>query len=141
MLTLVGSGCALVGGFLPWIEATEPSSGIALTKVGIEGHYAMLVDLMAVIAAGIGGFILFRRPVPAAIVVAVTVLALAQLGIVIFVGSNLSRGIVQLQAAGAVANIGPGLYLTGFGAVVAAVGGILAWTARRSRTTIPVLSG
>jgi hypothetical protein len=140
ILTIVGSGCAVVGSFLPWIEATDPSSGITLTKAGIEGHYAMLVDLLAVVAAGIGGFVLFRRPASAAVVLTLTVLALAQLGIVIFVGSNLSHGVVQLQAVGAVASIGPGLYLTGFGTVVAAVGGILAWKERRFRTTIPVLS-
>jgi hypothetical protein len=140
ILTIVGGGCAVVGSFLPWIEATDPSSGITLTKAGIEGHYAMLVDLLAVVAAGIGGFVLFRRPASAAVVLTLTVLALAQLGIVIFVGSNLSHGVVQLQAVGAVASIGPGLYLTGFGTVVAAVGGILGWKERRFRTTIPVLS-
>jgi len=139
ILTIVGSGCAVAGTFLPWIEATDPASGVTLTKAGIEGHYAMLVDLMAVIAAAIGGFALFRRPVPAsgkvAVVISITVLALAQLGIVIFVGSNLSHGVVQLQAAGAIANVGAGLYLTGVGTVVAALGGILRVVANRNRGT------
>lgn len=131
IITVVGSGCAIVGSFLPWIEATDPFSGITLTKAGIEGHYAMLVDLLALIAAGIGGFVLFRRPSSAAVALTLTVLALAQLGLVIFVESNLSNGVVQLQAAGALASIGPGLYLTGLGTVVAGLGGVLAWTRRR----------
>jgi hypothetical protein len=140
IVTVVGSGCAIVGSLLPWIEATDPSSGITLTKAGIEGHYAMLVDLLAVCAAGIGGFVLIRRLASATLALTITVLALAQLGLVIFVGSNLSHGVVQLQAVGAIASIGPGLYLTGLGTVVAMLGGILAWKRRPSRTTIPVLS-
>ena len=139
IVTVVGSSCTIVGTFLPWIEATDPSSGITLTKAGIEGHYAMLVDLLAVIATGIGGFVLFRRPASAAVVLTLTMLALAQLGLVIFVGSNLSRGVVQLQAVGALASIGLGLYLSGLGTVVAVVGGILAWKKRPFRTTMPVL--
>lgn len=139
IVTVVGSSCAIVGTFLPWIEATDPSSGITLTKAGIEGHYAMLVDLLAVIAAGFGGFVLFRRPASAAVVLTLTMLALAQLGLVIFVGSNLSRGVVQLQAVGALASIGLGLYLTGLGTVVAVVGAILAWKKGPFRTTIQVL--
>ena len=100
----------------------------------------MLVDLLAVIAAGIGGFVLFRRPASAAVALTLTVLALAQLGLVVFVESNLSHGVVELQAAGALASIGPGLYLTGLGTVVAGLGGVLAWKRRLLRTTIPVLS-
>ena len=126
IVTLVGSTCAIVGTFLPWIEATDPSSGGTLTKAGIDGHYAMLVDLLAVIVAGIGGFVLLRRTASAAVALTITMLALAQLGLVIFVGSNLARGVVELQAVGAVASLGLGIYLTGLGAVVAMVGGILA---------------
>jgi hypothetical protein len=137
MVTMVGSGCAIVGSFLPWIEATDPSSGITLTKAGIEGHYAMLVDLLALIAGGIGGLVLFRRPVSTAFALTLTFLALAQLGLVVFVGSNLSKGVVQLQAVGAVASLGPGIYLSGLGTVVALVGGILAWRQRPFPTTVP----
>jgi hypothetical protein len=134
IVTVLGCGCAIVGTFLPWIQATDPSSGDTITKAGIEGHYAMLVDLLAVIAGGIGGFVGFRRRASAAVGLTITMLALTQLGLVIFVGSNLARGVVQLQAAGALASIGLGLYLTGLGAVVAAVGGVLALT---KRPTIP----
>jgi hypothetical protein len=132
IITVVGSGCAIVGTFLPWIEATDPSSGMTFTKAGIEGHYAMLVDLLAVIAAGIGGFVLFRPPASDAVALTLMALPLAQLGLVIFVASNLSQGVVQLQAAGATASIGPGLYLTGLGTVVAGLGGALAWKKRPS---------
>lgn len=128
IVTVAGSTCAIVGTFLPWIQATDPSSGDTISKAGIEGHYAMLVDLLAVITAGIGGFVVFRRRASAAVGLTITMLALAQLGLVIFVGSNLARGVVQLQAAGALASIGLGLYLTGLGAVGAVVGGILAFT-------------
>ena len=130
IVTVVASGGAILGTFLPWIEATDPSSGVTLTKAGIDGHYAMLVDLLAAIAAGIGGFVLFRRKASAAVALTLIMLALAQLGLVIFVGSNLARGVVQLQAVGAVANLGLGLYLTGLGSEVAVVGGILALTKR-----------
>lgn len=132
----MGSGCAIAGSILPWIEATDPASGITLTKAGIDGHYAMVVDLMAFIVAAIGGFVLPRRPASIAFVVAIVVLALAQLGLVIFVGSNLARGVVQLQAAGAVASLGFGLYLTALGAIIELIGGILAWTKGSLRTSV-----
>jgi hypothetical protein len=122
----MGSGCAIVGSFLPWIEATDPASGITLTRTGVDGHYAMLVDLLALIAAAFGVLVLVRRRGSTALALLLIAIALSQLGIVIFVGSNLSRGVVQLEAAGAVASIGLGLYVTGFGTVVTAAGGVLA---------------
>ena len=128
--TVAGSACAIVGSLLPWIDATDPASGETFTKAGIEGHYAMLVDLLAAITGGIGGLALVRRRASARFWVAVITLALAQVGLVIFVGSNLSRGVEQLQAAGAVAGIGVGLYLTGLGAAVATAGGILGLRSR-----------
>lgn len=136
IVTVVGSGCAIAGSILPWIEATDPASGITLTRAGIDGHYAMVVDLMAFIVAAIGGFVLPRRPASIAFVVAIVVLALAQLGLVIFVGSNLARGVVQLQAAGAVASLGFGLYLAALGAIIELIGGILAWTKGSLRTSV-----
>jgi hypothetical protein len=135
IVTVVGSGCAIVGSFLPWIEATDPSTGITLTKAGIEGHYAMVVDLMALIAAAIGGFVLFRRSASAAAAFAIVVLAFAQLGLLVFVGSNLSRGVVQLKEVGAVASLGDGLYVTALGAFISMIGGILTWTRGSSWTS------
>ena len=133
---MVGSGCAIAGSFLPWIVATDPATGITLTKAGIDGHYAMVVDLMALIGAAIGGFVVSRQQAPLAVALAIIALALAQLGLVIFVGSNLSRGVVQLQAAGAVASLGFGLYLTAMGAIIELIGGILAWTKGSLRTSV-----
>jgi hypothetical protein len=133
IVTVVGSGSAIAGSFLPWIEATDPSTGITLTKAGIEGHYAMVVDLMALIAAAITGLVSFRRAPTVAAAVAIVVLAIGQLGLVVFVGSNLSRGVVQLKEAGAVASLGYGFYLTALGALTTLIGGILAWAWESSR--------
>ena len=127
IVTLVGCCCAIAGSFLPWIEATDPASGTTFTKAGIDGHYAMLVDLLALIAAVIGGFVILRRTGGAVLSLTLTILAVAQLGLVIFVASNLSLGVVHLQAAGATAGLGLGIYLTGLGAVIALAGGILVW--------------
>jgi hypothetical protein len=126
IVIVIGSCCAIAGSFLPWIEATDPASGTTLSRTGVDGHYAMLVDLLAVIAAALGAMVLVRRRGSIPLALLLTAMALAQLGIVIFVGSNLSRGVVELEAAGAVAGIGLGLYLTGFGAVVTVAGGVLA---------------
>jgi hypothetical protein len=134
-ITVVGAGCAITGSFLPWIEATDPASGTTLTKAGIDGHYAMLVDLLALIAAVIGAFVILRRTAGAAVGLAPTSLAIAQLGLVIFVASNLLRGVVQLEAAGADAGLGTGIYLSGLGAVIAFAGGILMLGNLRFRST------
>jgi hypothetical protein len=135
IVTLVGCSCAIAGSFLPWIEATDPASGTTFTRAGIEGHYAMLVDLLALIAAVIGGFVILRRIGGAGLSLTLTMLAMAQLGLVIFVASNLSLGVVQLQAAGATAGLGLGIYLTGLGAVIALAGGILVWRKLPLRST------
>ena len=58
---VIGSLCAIAGSLLPWIEATDPASGLTLTKAGVDGHYAMLVDLLAVIAAIFAAFVLIRQ--------------------------------------------------------------------------------
>src|SRR6266850_7723396 len=85
VVLMIGSAGAIAGSFLPWIHATDPEAGITLSKAGIEGHYAMLIDLMAVISAGIAGIILLRGSVPPQAAIALTSLALVELGLVIFV--------------------------------------------------------
>lgn len=127
VIVLLGSVGAIAGSFLPWISATDPSVGITLTKAGIDGHYAMLVDLLAMISAGIAGIVVLRGQAPTLVAVILTALALAELGLAIFVGSNLARGVAQLEAAGATAGLGMGLYLTGLGAVIATAGATLMW--------------
>jgi len=136
IVTLVGCCCAIAGSFLPWIEATDPASGTTFTKAGIDGHYAMLVDLLALIAAAIGGFVILRRTRGAVLSLTLTLLAMAQLGLVIFVATNLSLGVVQLQAAGATAGLGLGIYLTGLGAVIALAGSFLVWRKAPLQSTI-----
>lgn len=126
-----GSVCAIAGSFLPWIQATDPAAGITLSKVGIDGHYAMLVDLLAVISAGIAGIVLLRGQARTVVAVTLSALALAELVIVIFVGSNLARGVAQLEDAGATAGLGVGLYLAGLGALIAGAGGAFMWIQSR----------
>ena len=137
-ITAAGSACAIAGSFLPWIAATDPSVGVTLTKVGIDGHYAMLVDLLAVISVGIAGIVLLRGQAPTPVAVILTALALAELGIVIFVGSNLSRGVAQLEAAGATAGLGIGLYVAALGAAIAAAGGAFMWIRSRRLEPSPI---
>jgi len=122
---LVGSLGAMTGTFLPWIQATDPADGVTLTKAGIEGHYAMLVVALAVLTAGASCLALWRRNHVASL----TLLSLgaAQLALEIFVGINLARGVTQLEAAGAAASLGAGLYLSGLGSAAVVVAGILAW--------------
>ena len=131
LVVALGSVCAIAGSFLPWIQATDPAVGITLSKAGIDGHYAMLVDLLAVISAGVAGVVLLRGQAPTAVAVTLSALALAELVIVIFVGSNLARGVAQLEDAGATAGLGIGLYLAGLGALIAVAGGALMWTQSR----------
>ena len=138
VIVLLGSVGAIAGSFLPWISATDPSVGVTLTKVGIDGHYAMLVDLLAVISAGIAGIVLLRGQAPTPVAVILTALALAELGIVIFVGSNLSRGVAQLEAAGATAGLGSGLYVAALGAAIAAAGGAFMWIRSRRLEPSPI---
>jgi len=131
VVVALGSVCAIAASFLPWIQATDPAAGITLSKVGIDGHYAMLVDLLAVISAGIAGIVLLRGQAPTVVAVTLSALALAELVIVIFVGSNLARGVAQLEDAGATAGLGIGLYLAGLGALIAVAGGAFMWIQSR----------
>src|SRR5258706_15560784 len=98
----------------------------------------MLVDNMAAVTAGMAGIVLMRGSGPPQAAIALT-LALAGLGLVVCVGSNLARGVAQLEAAGATAGLGMGLYLTGLGAVIATGGGALMWI--QSRRPIFVSDG
>jgi hypothetical protein len=127
-VALLGSFVAIIGTFLPWIQATDPTEGTTLTKAGIEGHYAMLVVALAVVAAGASVLMFWRRS--AAVAIALVVLGGAQVGLEIFVGANLARGVVQLEAAGADASLGVGLYLSGLGSAGIVAAGLLAWATR-----------
>jgi hypothetical protein len=127
-VALLGSFVAIIGTFLPWIQATDPTEGITLTKAGIEGHYAMLVVALAVLAAGVSLLLLWRRSGP--IAVALMLLGGAQVALEVFVGTNLARGVLQLEAAGAEASLGWGLYLSGLGSAGVVGAGILTWAIR-----------
>ncbi len=128
---LVGSFAAITGTFLPWIEATDPADGVKLSKAGIEGHYAMLVVALAMLTAGSSVLLIWRRS-PA---IALTLISLgaAQVALEIFVGTNLARGVLQLEAAGADASLGAGLYLSGLGSAGIVVAGFLAWATRSQK--------
>jgi hypothetical protein len=90
----------------------------------------MLVVALAVLTGGTSCLLIWRR----ATVIALTLISLgaAQLALEIFVGINLARGVAQLEAAGAAAWLGAGLYVSGLGSACVVVAGILAWRARES---------
>jgi hypothetical protein len=125
LAALAGSCAAVAGTYLPWIQATDPSDGITLTKAGIEGHYGMLVAALAVISACGSAFLLARRS--RAVAIAIVLLGLLQLGIVIFVARNLSAGVVQLEALDANAGLGPGIYIAGLGSIGAVIAAAVAY--------------
>jgi hypothetical protein len=127
---LMGSLGAITGTFLPWIQANDPADGVTLTKAGIEGHYAMLVVALAVLTGATSCLLLRRRTT----VIALTLISLgaAQVALETFVGINLARGVVQLEAAGAAGWLGTGLYVSGLGSAGVVVAGILAWRTQES---------
>ena len=132
-VALLGSFVAIIGTFLPWIQATDPTEGTTLTKAGIEGHYAMLVVALALVAAGASVPLFWRRS--SAVAIALAVLGGAQVGLEIFVGANLARGVVQLEAAGADASLGVGLYLSGLGSAGIVAAGFLEWATRSQESS------
>jgi len=131
VVTLVGCGVAILGTFLPWLTATGPF-GISVSKAGIEGDGKFVVGL-ALVCAALAAFVLLRQPASFGIGLLVFLLGLGQLGLVIWVGSNISNAIASIPSdSPLIASIGPGLYMSGLGAIISGVGGIVAWTTMSS---------
>jgi hypothetical protein len=132
VVTLVGCGIAIVGTFLPWISAIGPF-GISISKAGIDGDGKFVVGV-ALICAADAAFTLLRRPASVAVGLIVFLFGLGQLGLVIWIGSNISNGIASLPSQSLIdASIGVGVYVSGLGAIISAAGGVMAWVAGSGR--------
>jgi hypothetical protein len=119
---LAGCGIAVVGTFLPWISATGPF-GISISRTGIEGD-GKLVAGLALVCAAVAGFAQLGRPATFTVGLVIFGLSVGELGLVIWIGSNLSNAISSLPSGTSIlASLGPGLYMSAIGAVIAGVGG------------------
>jgi hypothetical protein len=128
VLTLVGCTFTIVSAFLPWAERAV--FGISLTGLGVQGE-AILLAVLAAISAGIAVAVLFRRPVVLSVVIALVVLAFAELGLAIWNALSIVHAIGQMQSrAVLIGAIGTGAYGAVLGSLATLAGGILAWPKR-----------
>lgn len=124
VITLGGCIGAIIGTFLPWVPASGPfENGVSRSGIEIDGKF---VTLLALICFGIAAFTLLRRPASLGIGILIFLFGFAELGLVIWVGSNISHAIGG-------AALGAGVYVSGLGAIAAVAGGIIAMTTKKPR--------
>ena len=128
VLTLVGCTFTIVSAFLPWAE--EAAFGISLAGLRVQDA-AILLAVLAVISAVIAVVVLFRRPVVVRVVIALVVLAVAELGLAIWDAVKIVQTIEQMQTRDVlIGAIGTGAYGAVLGSLATLAGGILAPTKR-----------
>jgi hypothetical protein len=119
-LTLFGAFGLLVGAFLPWATIASPLLGLSLSKAGYEGDglftggVGLLLLLGSVISKGKPG----RLYSIAGVVFSVLA------GAILFMDLSSVRGVVSDVGEDVIASVGPGVYVSIVGALLALVGGL-----------------
>jgi hypothetical protein len=128
VLTLVGCTFTIVSAFLPWAE--QAVFGISIAGLGVKAG-AILLAVLAAISAGLAVGVLFRRPAVVIVVIALVVLAVAELGLAIWNAVNIVQAIEQTKShAVFIGAIGTGAYGAVIGSLATLAGGILAGSKR-----------
>jgi hypothetical protein len=131
-ILLAGAVLSVIGCFLPWLRATAPLVG-TVTKSGLSGD-GLVVLAIAGVAALLGIAMLATGKtgwVPALVGVALASLTLV---IVAIDYSDISGRVAKLTSGPVpfAAEVGEGLYLVGFGAIVWAVGSFVSFVRPQS---------
>jgi len=119
-LSLIGAIGLLVGAMLPWATIQSALLGLSVSKAGYEGDgvftgaIGLLLLIGAVVSKGKPG----KR-----YSVATALLALVAFLILAFDLSNVSSAVTD-AGEGLLASVGPGIYVSIVGAILALVGGL-----------------
>ncbi len=122
-IVFVGSVVAVLGELLPWVTASS-QFGVTVSLAGWQTDGIWLGGL-AVLTAGFTGFGLLRDP--SKFVAAILgLLAVAELVLLVWVGSEVGTALKLTQVDLYTEQVGPGIFVSGAGVVVTLIGGIVA---------------
>jgi hypothetical protein len=134
VITLAGCSSTFVAIFMPWVQvaafgASAPAMGIQLAGIPLA--------ILAIVSAGIASVARFRRPATARVAVTLVVLAVLQMGLATWFGSNIVLAIERVDShLVLISAIGTGAYMSVLGSAVTLAGGVLAWTRRASKVSV-----
>jgi hypothetical protein len=136
-LIVAGGGIAVAGCFLPWISASAPFVG-TVSRDGVSNPDGQLIAGLAAASALIGVVMLARR-VWLVVPIVVFLLALIATWTVVLDYQDVNSRIQNVTSTDTtipiVAEVGSGIYATGLGIVVWAIGAI-AGLARQSKSAV-----
>jgi hypothetical protein len=125
-MALAGGAIAIIGCFLPWISAS--AFLITISKDGISSPDGQIIAGLAAFSALLGVLMLARRVGLVVPIVLLVVAAVAMWAVILDYG-DLNNRITNLTNSSnstvtVVAQIGPGIYATGFGIVIWGLGAV-----------------
>jgi hypothetical protein len=129
-LVIAGAAMAVIGCFLPWISATAPFIG-TVTRDAISSPDGQVIAGIAAVSALVGVIAWVRR---VGLVVPIVLLVAAAIDMWAFVidYQDISGRVQSLSGNNLiVAEVGVGVYLTGLGVVVWAVGAVVSFRQKR----------
>lgn len=136
ILIMGGAAALVIGSFLPWIKASAVFVG-TITKSGVEGGDGWFLIGLAVGLVVLGWPLVIRHPVAKGAALGLVVVAAAALALTIYELVDVSARIEDLKnddaGAAVVASVGIGLFLCLAGAVAAGAGGLMEWSAAKTR--------
>ena len=114
-----GTAIVIVGMLLPWLQGSA-EFGVSFSTIGLQMD-GIWLGAAALLTAGFTGAALLRDPSRFASVV-VGFLVAVEIGLVAWLGSELSSTLNAAQPGPYAQSIGPGIYVSAAGVLVSAVG-------------------
>jgi len=134
VITLAGCSSTFLATFMPWLQVA--AFGASAPAMGIQTAGIPLA-ILAIVSAGIASVVLLRRPATARLGITLIVLAVLQLGLATWFGSNIVLAIERVDShLVLISAIGTGAYMSVLGSAMTLAGGVLAWTGRASKVSV-----
>jgi hypothetical protein len=128
-LVIVGAAMAVIGCFLPWLSATAPFIG-TVTRDAISSPDGEVIAAVATVCALIG-IVMWARRVGFVVPIVLLIAAAIAMWTVVADYQDINSRVQAVNSTSIVAEVGVGVYLTGLGVIIWAIGAVAGFRQHR----------
>lgn len=122
-LVIVGASMAVIGTFLPWLTMTAPFVG-TITRDAISSPDGEFIAVAGTVGALLG-VAMWARRVGLVVPIVLLIAAAISMWAVVVDYQDISGRVESVNSTSIVAEVGVGVYLTGLGVVIWAIGALV----------------
>jgi hypothetical protein len=129
-LVIAGGAMAVIGCFLPWISESAPFVG-TISRDAISSPDGEVIATIAAVSALVG-VVVWARRVGVVVPIALLVAAAIDIWVLVIDYQDISNRVQGISSSNLIyANVGAGVYFTGLGVVVWALGALASFRQRQ----------